>query len=42
VQRALMQAWISLRAGTDVAHVRGWLHQIARRAAWRAAAGPRH
>jgi RNA polymerase sigma factor (sigma-70 family) len=40
VQQALMQAWVSLHAGTEVAHVRGWLHQIARRAAWRAAAGP--
>lgn len=40
VQQALMQAWIALRTGTEVDHVRGWLHQICRRAAWRAAAVP--
>jgi RNA polymerase sigma factor (sigma-70 family) len=37
VQQALLQAWRSLRAGAEVEHVRGWLHQIVRHAAWRAA-----
>ncbi len=41
VQQALMQAWIALRAGTEVDHVRGWLFQIARRTSWRATAVPR-
>jgi RNA polymerase sigma factor (sigma-70 family) len=37
VQQALLQAWRSLQAGAEVEHVRGWLHQIVRHAAWRAA-----
>lgn len=40
VQQALMQAWLALQGGTQVAHVRGWLYQATRRAAWRAAAAP--
>lgn len=40
VQQALLQAWNALRGGTHVTHVRGWLHQIARRATWRAVATP--
>ncbi|MEA2217553.1 MAG: hypothetical protein QOJ35_179 [Solirubrobacteraceae bacterium] len=40
VQQALLQAWVALHEGTEVEHVRGWLHQIARRATWRAAAAP--
>jgi RNA polymerase sigma factor (sigma-70 family) len=38
VQQALMQAWTALEGGTEVKHVRGWLHEIVRRAAWRAVA----
>jgi RNA polymerase sigma factor (sigma-70 family) len=37
VQQALLQAWRALTAGAEVEHVRGWLHQIVRHAAWRAA-----
>jgi RNA polymerase sigma factor (sigma-70 family) len=37
VQQALLQAWRSLQAGAEVEHVRGWLHQIVRHAAWRVA-----
>ncbi len=37
VQQALMGAWLALRGGTEVGHVRGWLYQATRRAAWRAA-----
>jgi RNA polymerase sigma factor (sigma-70 family) len=36
VQQVFMQAWVALSAGAEVDHVRGWLHQIARRATWRA------
>lgn len=41
VQQALMQAWLALQGGTEVEHVRGWLYQATRRAAWRAAAAPK-
>jgi RNA polymerase sigma factor (sigma-70 family) len=37
VQQALLQAWRSLQAGAEVKHVRGWLHQIVRHAAWKTA-----
>lgn len=30
VQQALLQAFASLRSGTEVRHLRGWLHQILR------------
>jgi DNA-directed RNA polymerase specialized sigma24 family protein len=36
VQQALMSAWAALAAGAEVAHLRGWLHQIVRREAARA------
>jgi RNA polymerase sigma factor (sigma-70 family) len=37
VQQAFMQAWVALHEGVEVTHVRGWLHQITRRATSRAA-----
>lgn len=40
VQQALMQCWLALRRGTEVEHVRGWLYQATRHAAWRATAAP--
>ncbi|MEA2390104.1 MAG: hypothetical protein QOK31_213 [Solirubrobacteraceae bacterium] len=40
VQQALMQAWTALQNGAEVAHARGWLHQIVRHAAWKSAARP--
>ncbi|MCW2950900.1 MAG: polymerase, sigma-24 subunit, subfamily [Conexibacter sp.] len=36
VQQALMSAWAALAAGAEVAHLRGWLHQIVRHEALRA------
>jgi RNA polymerase sigma factor (sigma-70 family) len=36
LQQALINAWSALAKGTEVAHVRGWLHEIVRNAAWRA------
>lgn len=33
VQQTFLQAFAALRAGTEVSHLRGWLHQIARNAA---------
>jgi RNA polymerase sigma factor (sigma-70 family) len=41
VQQGLMQAWAALRSGTEVTHVRGWLYEIVRRAAWKATARTR-
>ena len=37
VQQALMSALTALRAGAEVQHVRGWLHEIVRNAALKAA-----
>src|SRR6478609_3952357 len=33
LQQALLQAWLSLRAGTEVAEARPWLYRIVRNAA---------
>jgi len=41
VQQALLRAWRSLAAGTEVSHVRGWLHQIVRNTAYSESAGDR-
>ncbi len=37
VQQALTSAWAALAAGAEVAHLRGWLHQIVRHEAIRLA-----
>jgi RNA polymerase sigma-70 factor (ECF subfamily) len=37
VQQALTSAWAALAAGAEVAHLRGWLHQIVRHEAIRIA-----
>jgi RNA polymerase sigma factor (sigma-70 family) len=37
VQQALLQAWTALQNGAQVHHTSGWLHQIVRHAAWKAA-----
>lgn len=37
VQQALTSAWAALAAGAEVAHLRGWLHQIVRHEAIRTA-----
>jgi RNA polymerase sigma factor (sigma-70 family) len=34
VQQSLMRAWKALSSGTEVRHVRAWLHQIVRRSAY--------
>jgi RNA polymerase sigma factor (sigma-70 family) len=34
VQQSLMRAWKALSSGTEVGHVRAWLHQIVRRSAY--------
>lgn len=39
LQQAFLNAWAALNRGSDVQHLRGWLHQIVRHAAYRAAAG---
>lgn len=36
LQQAFLNAFVSLRSGTDVTHVRGWLYQIVRNAATKA------
>lgn len=41
VQQALLRAWGSLAAGTEVSHVRGWLHQIVRNTAYSESGGDR-
>jgi RNA polymerase sigma factor (sigma-70 family) len=35
VQQAFLNAWAALRAGSEVSHLRGWLHTIVRNAAGR-------
>src|ERR1700744_4703192 len=35
VQQAFLNAWLALRTGSDVSHLRGWLHAIVRNAAHR-------
>jgi RNA polymerase sigma factor (sigma-70 family) len=37
VQQALTSAWAALAAGAEIAHLRGWLHQIVRHEALRVA-----
>jgi RNA polymerase sigma factor (sigma-70 family) len=39
VQQALLNAFVALRGGTEVTHLRGWLYTIVRRGVAKAAAG---
>ena len=41
VQQAFLNAWSALSAGSEVSHLRGWLHTIVRHAASRDAAADR-
>src|SRR5581483_5131188 len=40
VQQAFLSAFAALQAGAEVKHLRGWLHQIVRNAAIKAASDP--
>jgi RNA polymerase sigma factor (sigma-70 family) len=41
VQQTFLAAFAALRSGAEVRHLRGWLHQILRHAAWRSSSGSR-